>query len=146
ISAHFSTLPSNLGTAIGSDAVLAETGRPARAAGRERVYACIASLRGYNQFSRRDPSMSVPDGCRNMTRQASPRQLSATILAAVTLTLLPATNGIGQETNPSPKFFAKHCQTCHEGQKPKGRFRLDSLTADFADKANRERWLAVMEQ
>ena len=30
--------------------------------------------------------------------------------------------------------------------KPKGKFRLESLTQDFDDKANRERWLAVLEQ
>src|SRR5262245_28569080 len=43
-------------------------------------------------------------------------------------------------------FFAKHCQGCHEGKKPKGGFRLESLAADFEDKANRERWLDVLEK
>ncbi|HEV3383971.1 MAG TPA: DUF1592 domain-containing protein [Gemmata sp.] len=40
----------------------------------------------------------------------------------------------------------KHCRECHGGEKPKGDFSLEKLTADFADKANRERWLAVAEQ
>ena len=31
-------------------------------------------------------------------------------------------------------------------EKPKGKFGLESLTLDFADKANRERWHAVAEQ
>ena len=48
--------------------------------------------------------------------------------------------------DPAKPFFAQHCQTCHEGKKPKGKFRLDSLALDFSDKANRERWLAVLEQ
>jgi len=43
-------------------------------------------------------------------------------------------------------FFAKHCQDCHSGEKPKGDFRTDVLTADFGDRANRDRWLAVLEQ
>ncbi|MCE9565135.1 MAG: DUF1592 domain-containing protein [Planctomycetes bacterium] len=47
---------------------------------------------------------------------------------------------------PAMAFLAQHCQGCHAGEKPKGNFRLDSLTQDFDDKANRERWLAVSEQ
>jgi hypothetical protein len=46
----------------------------------------------------------------------------------------------------TPPLLAQHCQGCHAGDKPKGDFRLDSLTPDFNDKANRERWLAVAEQ
>jgi hypothetical protein len=61
-----------------------------------------------------------------------------------------ATLASGPEAKPADDaarpFFAQHCQTCHEGLKPKGKFRLDSLTQDFNDKANRERWLAVLEQ
>lgn len=49
-------------------------------------------------------------------------------------------------TEPARSFFARHCQTCHEGKKPKGNFRLDSLTPDFNHKINRERWLKVLEQ
>jgi mono/diheme cytochrome c family protein len=66
---------------------------------------------------------------------------------------LPAigpTRASGQDAksadDPARPFFAKHCQTCHEGKKPKGNFRLESLALDFEDKANRERWLAVLEQ
>ena len=63
----------------------------------------------------------------------------------------PATRATGADTKPaddpaSKSFFAQHCQACHAGAKPKGKFRLDSLTQDFDDKANRERWLAVLEQ
>ena len=47
---------------------------------------------------------------------------------------------------PAKSILAQHCQTCHAGAKPKGNFRLDSLTQDFNDKANRERWLAALEQ
>jgi Protein of unknown function (DUF1592)/Protein of unknown function (DUF1588)/Protein of unknown function (DUF1587)/Protein of unknown function (DUF1585)/Protein of unknown function (DUF1595)/Cytochrome C oxidase, cbb3-type, subunit III len=43
-------------------------------------------------------------------------------------------------------FFAQHCQACHTGKKPKGNFHLDSLSFDFAQKSNRDRWLNVMEQ
>ena len=43
-------------------------------------------------------------------------------------------------------FLAKHCQACHSGAKPKGRFDLKQLVPDFAEKAGRERWRAVLEQ
>ncbi len=48
--------------------------------------------------------------------------------------------------DPARAFFARHCQSCHTGPKPRGNFRVDRLAPDFIDKANRERWLAVLEQ
>jgi mono/diheme cytochrome c family protein len=48
--------------------------------------------------------------------------------------------------DPSRKFFAQYCQTCHTGAEPKGDFRVDSLSQDFGDKLNREKWLHVIEQ
>src|SRR6187399_680309 len=47
--------------------------------------------------------------------------------------------------DPSPAFFTQHCKGCHAGDKPKGKFRVESLTQDFADKENRQRWLKVQE-
>ena len=47
------------------------------------------------------------------------------------------------EDAPAPTFLAQHCKACHAGEKPRGNFRLDSLTQDFNNKANRERWLTV---
>ncbi len=43
-------------------------------------------------------------------------------------------------------LFAKHCQSCHRGEKPKGDFLVESLSQDFSDNANRKRWLSVLEQ
>lgn len=48
--------------------------------------------------------------------------------------------------DPASIFFARHCSECHSGPKPKGKFALESLTFDFADKTNRERWHSVAEQ
>lgn len=47
---------------------------------------------------------------------------------------------------PARSFLAQHCQGCHAGDKPKGQFRLESLSQDFNDKTNRDRWLAVSEK
>lgn len=47
---------------------------------------------------------------------------------------------------PAKAFLTTHCRSCHAGAKPKGKFRLDSLAPDFDDRANRERWLAALEQ
>lgn len=61
----------------------------------------------------------------------------------------PATRTSGADPKPADDparpFFARHCGTCHAGPKPKGNFRLDSLSLDFNDKANRERWQTVLE-
>src|SRR5438552_640346 len=45
-------------------------------------------------------------------------------------------------------ILAAHCYSCHsqEAKKPKGDFRLDQLSADFADAAGRERWLTVLKR
>src|SRR4029434_4258415 len=48
--------------------------------------------------------------------------------------------------DPFQPFFAQHCQGCHAGSKPKGDFRLGSLSQDFADNANRKQWVKVLEQ
>ena len=52
------------------------------------------------------------------------------------------------EDKPSPaqQLFTQHCQKCHSGTKPKGEFSIENLTQDFAEKKNRQQWLAVLEQ
>lgn len=48
--------------------------------------------------------------------------------------------------DPSRRFFEQYCYPCHAGVEPKGDFRVDTLSPDFADKANREKWLSIVEQ
>jgi mono/diheme cytochrome c family protein len=43
-------------------------------------------------------------------------------------------------------FLVRHCGECHGKERPKGDFRLDRLSPDFADPAARERWRSVREQ
>lgn len=43
-------------------------------------------------------------------------------------------------------FLARHCEECHTGEKPKGDWRLDQLTLNFADKTAADRWHKVLEQ
>lgn len=70
--------------------------------------------------------------------------------------MLPGLGAVGsaaRASEPVPKpsdnsiqpFLAQHCQGCHAGDKPKGKFRLDALSQDFSDEANRKRWFAVSE-
>ncbi|MCB1100479.1 MAG: DUF1592 domain-containing protein [Verrucomicrobiae bacterium] len=47
---------------------------------------------------------------------------------------------------PACQLFEQYCQECHGGTKHKGDFQIDSLSDDFADRANRERWFTVFEQ
>ncbi len=43
-------------------------------------------------------------------------------------------------------LLAKHCISCHSGEKPKGKLRLDTLPRSFADSATRDHWLEVVER
>jgi hypothetical protein len=43
-------------------------------------------------------------------------------------------------------FLARHCLSCHGIDKPKGDFRLDRLSPDFADRARRDGWLTVLKR
>jgi mono/diheme cytochrome c family protein len=49
-------------------------------------------------------------------------------------------------TAATPRLFTQHCQKCHSGTKPNGEFNIESLTQEFADKQNRDKWLAVLEK
>ena len=51
-----------------------------------------------------------------------------------------------QDDKPAQLLFEAHCQKCHGGGKDKGDFQIESLSGDFADRQNREMWLAVMGQ
>lgn len=68
-------------------------------------------------------------------------------LGCLSETHTPAADAGGRPTNdPARRLFAQHCQKCHAGAKPKGGFAIESLSPDFADRRNREQWLAVLEQ
>src|SRR4051812_32910522 len=47
---------------------------------------------------------------------------------------------------PSGPLLEQHCRKCHAGEKAKGDFELESLSPDFSDRKNRERWLSVLEK
>jgi hypothetical protein len=96
---------------------------------------------------RRAPERDTPKPAR--------RAIGAGVLAAsfglcIAIWPVPAARPAGPEPrpggDPTAAFLAKHCQACHSGEKPKGNFRIDRLNSEFADKTNRERWLAVAEQ
>jgi mono/diheme cytochrome c family protein len=76
--------------------------------------------------------------------------LLAGLASAVVAATAPTTRAPGADAKPADDparpFFARHCQSCHSGEKPKGDFRVDRLSMNFGDKANRERWQTVLEQ
>ena len=63
------------------------------------------------------------------------------ILACVSSNITAA-----QEEVSTGQLLTQHCEKCHSGAKAEGDFSLTSLTDDFNDKQNRERWLTVLEQ
>ena len=74
---------------------------------------------------------------------SAPSVRTLLLFVVVTLSSAPQAWAIDE---PAKSFFARHCQACHGGPKVKGGFRLDSLSQDFNDRTNRERWLDVLEQ
>lgn len=66
---------------------------------------------------------------------------------ALAVFVLVASHADAQPLEGAPKqFLAAHCVKCHSGEKPKGGVALDALTADFANPANRDKWLAALGQ
>src|SRR6266568_786122 len=65
---------------------------------------------------------------------------------AIAAALVSCGLAFADPNEPASAFLAKHCQGCHAGNKPKGDFRLDSLSPDFSNKTNREKWLTVLER
>src|SRR5262245_48823325 len=43
-------------------------------------------------------------------------------------------------------FLNQHCLECHGAEKPKGKFRVDSLALDFREQVSRDRWLVVLKR
>lgn len=77
-----------------------------------------------------------------------------TLLLGSALALVPASSARGQQPSGKARDFFEshirpvlvtHCYGCHskEAAKPKGNFRLDQLSLDFADRDSRDAWLAV---
>ena len=68
-------------------------------------------------------------------------------LFSLLLTIPPAahaadgTTGFEQAVQP---FFQTYCLRCHNAQKQEGKFRLDTLSHDFADQAVAQRWSEVV--
>src|SRR5438552_18979802 len=73
------------------------------------------------------------------------------------LTLLASSTAWGQSPAKAEKDFFEanirpilvaHCYSCHskDTEKPKGNFRLDQLSLDFANGEHREAWLEVMKR
>src|SRR5262245_58023090 len=74
------------------------------------------------------------------------RGLVIGLLLCAWATAQPAEPIAKSGSEPTKAFFSQHCQACHTGNKPKGNFRLESLSTDFGDRANREKWLTVLDQ
>src|SRR5262249_19121168 len=92
--------------------------------------------------------------CRTKHKEALMRV--ARILLACAFALAASPNP-GQQ--PAPKtpdttvyddqvrpFLVTHCMECHGTEKPKDKFHLDRLSADFADDAGRQRWQTVLKR
>src|SRR5262249_43139647 len=52
----------------------------------------------------------------------------------------PARTGAAHFEDQVRPLLARYCKECHGAEKPKGKFQVDLLTADFADRGNRQRW------
>src|SRR5262249_53389312 len=84
--------------------------------------------------------------CMSIRRLLGVGALIIALVGLVVIGTRTSGQGVPPADEPARTFFARHCQACHAGAKPKAKVHLDSLSADFSDKANRERWLTVLEQ
>ena len=78
------------------------------------------------------------------TRVAA-RSMLLPVVCAV-LAFITTNITVAQEEISARQLLIHHCEKCHSGAKAEGDFTLTSLTDDFNDKQNRERWLTVLEQ
>ncbi|MBL8826783.1 MAG: DUF1587 domain-containing protein, partial [Planctomycetaceae bacterium] len=81
-----------------------------------------------------------------MARSSLTLLLLLASLAALLMDRAAATHAAEANTDLGASFLALHCQACHSGDEPQGDFRLSTLTDNFADRANREQWLNVLQQ
>ncbi|MFM9961030.1 MAG: DUF1592 domain-containing protein [Planctomycetaceae bacterium] len=71
-------------------------------------------------------------------------------LAQFVLILVVAASSVqAEEVSPAfdkamQPFFQTYCLRCHNAQKQEGKFRLDTLSRDFADQAVAQRWSEVV--
>ncbi|QDU20938.1 DUF1592 domain-containing protein [Urbifossiella limnaea] len=65
---------------------------------------------------------------------------------AAALLLLLSAPAARAQPDPASPFLSAHCLGCHSGDKAKGGFRADRLTADLNDASNRERWRDATER
>ena len=77
--------------------------------------------------------------------RVAPRSMCMRIVCAI-LACVSSNITAAQEEVSARQLFTQHCEKCHSGAKAEGDFSLTSLTDDFNDKQNRERWLTVLEQ
>jgi hypothetical protein len=72
------------------------------------------------------------------------------ILIGVTAAASPPGNGPAVDARQFDAqvrpLLVSHCVSCHSGEKPKGKLRLDRLSSDLADAVTREHWAGVVER
>jgi len=83
----------------------------------------------------------------NFPRHLAKRHRGAWMMGLIgALGLLTAVSRAAEAAADFRAFFDQHCLKCHGGTKPKGGIRVDTLTPDFANNANRSHWEPVLEQ
>lgn len=73
----------------------------------------------------------------------TPAILGLGLLLALSTNAAQAEDGTGVEQALAP-FLRTYCLRCHDGQKQEGKFRLDTLSRDFANQTVAERWSEVV--
>src|SRR5262245_25138453 len=61
----------------------------------------------------------------------------------------PANDQSADEQHFNDQFrplMVRYCVSCHSGEMPKGKLRLDNLTLDLVEPRTREHWSAIVER
>ena len=106
--------------------------------------------------------MPFPDKSAAPTARQGRRAVMLCVTAAIAFLGFGTVSGLpGNAEEPAPAaksanskhfderirpFLNRHCLECHGAVKPKGKFRVDELAADFDKISSRERWQAVLKK
>jgi hypothetical protein len=88
--------------------------------------------------------LTMPNLASFAVRNAA--RLTSTYVVTVAMVFV-ASNIMAAETDvPTKQLFTNHCMKCHSDEKADGDFTVASLTDDFNNRQNREKWLTVLDQ
>ncbi len=87
-----------------------------------------------------------PSPLRHLPRFGKLRRVTSMYIISFAMVLMTSKIMAIEPDIAAKQLFTRHCMKCHSDEKANGDFTVASLTYDFNDKQNREKWLTVLQQ